>query len=273
MPTEIPNIDEYNINMSKSMKDKLFFLSELKDDLPDVIVDFGCADGELLKQIFAINPNIQLLGYDCNVNEIKKARKNFPEVYYSGQECHFFTIDWNCVVDNIKYWRNENKKIALVLSSVIHEVYSYCSADVIEQHWNLWKNLGFEYIIVRDMAFSTHFVPTKYEDVIKIRQKADPKTLALFEEYCGSIDFNEHNLMTFLLKYRYNYSTENFIRELAENYTPLSGINLVKKFASPKYSLIHYEHYTLPFLKDQVMKDFGVILKNNTHVKMILKYT
>ena len=46
---EINDLDIYNQRMAAGMADKLFFL----DKVPDVntIVDFGCADGELLRLI------------------------------------------------------------------------------------------------------------------------------------------------------------------------------------------------------------------------------
>ena len=82
----------------------------------------------------------------------------------------------------------------------------------------------------------------------------------------GSIGINK-NLIHYLLKYRY---TENWDRELNENYLPISKEKLLSLI--PKnYEVIFYEHYALPFLKEKVREDFGIILKDKTHIKLILK--
>lgn len=45
---EIANLKVYNDNMRKSLLDKAYFLSFVDSD---TFIDFGCADGSLLKHI------------------------------------------------------------------------------------------------------------------------------------------------------------------------------------------------------------------------------
>jgi hypothetical protein len=45
---------------------------------------------------------------------------------------------------------------------------------------------------------------------------------------------------------------------------------LLRKIPS-NYDLVFHEHYTLPFLKRTVKKDYGVEIKDNTHLKIILE--
>ena len=35
--------------------------------------------------------------------------------------------------------------------------------------------------------------------------------------------------------------------------------------------IVYEEEYVLPFLKEQVKKDFGYEIKDNTHIKLLLK--
>ena len=37
------------------------------------------------------------------------------------------------------------------------------------------------------------------------------------------------------------------------------------------YEVVYFEHYTLPFLREQVWKDFGFTLSDPTHAKILLK--
>lgn len=45
---EIANLKVYNDNMRKSLLDKAYFLSFVDSD---TFIDFGCADGSLLKDV------------------------------------------------------------------------------------------------------------------------------------------------------------------------------------------------------------------------------
>lgn len=46
---QINNIDVYTSGMQKSLANKLFFVDKV-DDI-DTVIDFGCADGSLLREI------------------------------------------------------------------------------------------------------------------------------------------------------------------------------------------------------------------------------
>ena len=74
-------------------------------------------------------------------------------------------------------------------------------------------------------------------------------------------------MINFLLHYRYK---ENWKREARENYLPISKENLLSLIPH-SYFPMFIEHFTLPFLREQVMKDFGIQLQEKTHLKLILK--
>lgn len=136
--SEIVDLTKYNALMAKSMMDKLFFVDKIE---PDVIVDFGCANGVLLKHIASWMPDSKFVGYDNNPKVIKEAQELTP----------------------------------------------------------------------------------------------------------------------------------NWDREVKENYMPLFREDLLSMIP-PKYRVIYHEHYVLPYLRRTVRNDFGIELKDPTHLKIILEY-
>ena len=78
METKLNNISIYNERMDKSIKDKLWFIDKVD---ANVYVDFGCANGNLLKHLSYIHQkqgktDIQYIGYDNNDEMLKIARQN-----------------------------------------------------------------------------------------------------------------------------------------------------------------------------------------------------
>ena len=50
-------------------------------------------------------------------------------------------------------------------------------------------------------------------------------------------------------------------------------VPMLKDKVDTFYAPIYFEHYTLPFIRDRVKRDFGIELTDPTHVKMILERT
>lgn len=259
--TEIANMNTYNSAMAKSLIDKIFFMDKL-DSSVETIFDYGCADGTLISFLAPLFPDMTFIGYDMNADMIEAAEKKNER--YSNT--HFFSD-----LDDFEVWSVEHdldmSYAAINLSSLIHEVYSYGTEESIHDFWEFVNDKGFEYIIIRDMALDTvAHRPSLKEDVLKVKKTYDASLLTDFEEHHGSIHDN-YNLIHFLMKYRY---TENWDREVAENYLPLS----VEKIAShidTGYELVYFDHYILPFLANVVKKDFDITIKDYTHVKFIYR--
>lgn len=248
----ISDIHDYIDNMNKGLKDKLFFFNKI--DI-NTLVDFGSADGTLLKEIHKAKPQINLIGYDIDDNMINISKRRYPEIQ--------FYSNWNNVINNIK-----NDNTALLLSSVIHEVYSYGTSKEIKDFWNnqVFDN-KFKYVIIRDMIPSSHFDRMNFIDIKKIKEKSDSKYLNDYENYWGDITLNFRVLLHWLLKYKY---TDNWNRELKENYLPVSLETLKKKIPS-NWEIIYEKHYTYDYLKQQIKQDFDVDLNEPTHLQMIIQ--
>lgn len=247
---KIKDMKTYLSHMKNGIEDKLFFINFKMDDI-DTFVDFGCADGSLLKSLSLLFPKKRLIGYDISEEMLGIAKKNVS--------CCEFYSDWDKI--NVSF-----DKSCLILSSVIHEVYSYSSQGEIENFWRIVFQSGFKYIIIRDMMYSK-------EDVISLHDTKKIKAnrvyrdkIESFEKINGPLSTSKQTL-SFLLKYRYS---ENWDREVKENYLPLDITEFEHKI-SKDYDKIFFEHRTLPFLKKRIKEDFGVELKMKTHMKIILE--
>lgn len=254
----ISNLQSYIDGMNYSMKDKLFFTEMINFD---VIVDFGCADGTFLEQLSKIKPGVKLIGYDLDDTMLSKAQSRL------GKRA-IFTNNW---YDAVKY-TSTFKSPLLNLSSVIHEVYSYSRPNVISQFWNEQVFGGdFKYITIRDMIPSLEMDKQEInhfkDDVRKVRSKTDKFYLDSFEKKWGTINDNYRTFVHYLMKYRF---TDNWDREVNENYLPVS-LETVKSKIPSEYKIVYEEDFLLPFLKEQVKKDFNVELTHSTHTKMIIK--
>jgi hypothetical protein len=254
----ISNIQSYIDGMSMSIQDKLFFSDMVSFD---VIVDFGCADGTFLKHISISNPNVKLIGYDLDDTMLSKAKNKL------GNKA-LLTSNWDDVIKEVYQY----KKPLLNLSSVIHEVYSYSHPKMVKIFWDNQVFGGdFKWITIRDMIPSLELgreeISQFKEDVKKVKMKTNKDYLKSFEERWGTISDNYRTFIHYLLKYRY---TDNWDREVNEDYLPVS-LETVKNKIPNDYKIVYERDFILPFLKEQVKKDFNVDLTHSTHTKIIIQ--
>lgn len=255
--TPIADQDHYTTEMHKSLFDKLFFAPLIDSDC---ILDYGCADGALIRAHEHIFPGVFMIGYDNNKDMIRKARDLSPN--WSDA---FHTWDWTRVHANVR----ENKRPAILLSSVMHEVYSYCSeAQIAEFENNVW-NSGFKYVVIRDMMHNAVMDrKALLTDVARVRMILPTVMIQEHEEKFGTIE-NQTSLVHLLLKYRYK---ENWKREVEENYLSVKLEDFFR-LVPLNYKPIHFQHYTLPFVRDRVRDDFGINMVDRTHVQLIFERT
>jgi hypothetical protein len=210
----IEDYDIYNEKMQKSMLDKLFFIDKID---ADVIIDFGCADGFLINSMVnLLKDDTIYLGYDIDDNMISSAKERLANNKF-GSNASFYN-DWIKLTEQAYGHLLNGKKVAVVLSSIIHEVYHYSRAHEIDDFWKSIFNsqFSFDYIVIRDMIPSrTIDRQSSYNDVKKIYSKYyDTKEMNDFESIWGSIS-NNKSLTHFLLKYQ--YVKPNWAREVQEN--------------------------------------------------------
>jgi hypothetical protein len=259
MNEDISNVSVYNASMKKSLLDKIFFMDKID---AGIFVDYGCADGALIKFLHTLFPEYQYYGFDISEEMISLARKANSDIADN------FTSDWEEIKDKIFEEHQSGTKTVLILSSIIHEVYSYGTASDVSDVWQRTFHEDFDFIVLRDMMPSrTVERQADINDIVKVnKNKKFRAHLVDFETFWGSIE-NNKNLVHYFLKYRYY---ENWEREVRENYIPVSREQFFLNITD-EYDVIFHEHFILPFLKNKVMEDFGIELKDNTHLKLILK--
>ena len=250
---QITDMNVYLNRMQKSVLDKLFFIDKVFEPI-ESIVDFGCANGELIKAVHALfGDEYKYYGYDINPEMVKAAKNNIP----------FATVvsDWDLL--DVQF-----DKSLLNISSAIHEVYSYCKPGEIEQFWKRVFKSGFKYISIRDMMVSEHCSANVDEKEIALVRGEEryAEHLRDYENVWGTIK-SQKDLVHFLLKYKYK---ENWEREVRENYLGLHLEEFFKLIPS-EYEITFSDHFTLPFIAWQVKNDFSIDLKTPTHIKIILK--
>lgn len=264
---QIRNLSAYNDGMAKSLDDKLFFIPIIGEEIR-WFEDFGCADGTLLQAMdrlfnnpftaeFPLTHKVDLVGYDMSSKMLELAEDKVPNAYLFNSKvpCHTF-ID------------GASKGSVLNLSSVLHEVNSYCTEEEKNDFWKGVHNGNYQYITIRDMIFNgNNKEHSAYDDESAIRGKASLyKYLKEFEEIWGDIH-NKKNLVHFLLKYRYK---QNWDREVRENYLGYSTDDIIKLVGN-EYEAIYRKDYILPFLYNRVEEDFGIKIDTPTHTNLIFK--
>ena len=267
------NIISYNENLAKGLQDKLFFLNRLNlnKNKSYIFVDFGCADGTLINALYEIMEKAEIhcyfIGYDISDTMINFAKANFN---HSAMNV-FFTTNWNDVVGKLHSYTGMES--ILILSSVIHEVYSYAKKTTdIPEFWDKVLNTGFKYICVRDMMPSSD-----------IERKTDHNLFESLQKYCvgGQVLREYHNnfvetwgktwesnkqFIHFLLKYRWII---NWDREVKEDYFPIFIEEFLEKMKS--YNLNYFERFRVPYLDKCWKEDFNIEIEDFTHIKAIFE--
>jgi len=250
------NLGIYNKRMEMGWEDKLFFLDMID---PSVIVDFGCADGAIIKKMKKFT-KADIIGYEPDADMLSSAKSNLKDIAT-------VTDKWSEVIRLV----GDHEDSAILLSSVIHEVYSYSSDSEIESFWKkMVFNGAFKWICIRDMMPSVDIEKgdNLKNDIQKVRENADKKLLDSYESIWGKIS-DYKSLMHFLLKYKY---IENWEREVEENYFSLMLENFYK-LIPPGYKIIYKESFQLPHHRKQFRDDFGIDIDKKTHTKMIILNT
>lgn len=263
---EIHNYKTYDTEMRKSMIDKLFFLDKID---AKVLVDYGCADGvlfDLVSTIFPFNgdvyspSNFVFLGYDIDEKMVEDADNR-------GIKNSAFTTNWNVIEQLVNTPVSKASKTCLIANSLLHEVVHYGTPESIAEFWDRMFNSGFDYIVIRDIAYEPELETHEMQDeAATVRTLADAKQVEDFENIWGSLNIRK-NLVHFLLKYRYK---DNWQREVHENYFANSPADIIAHIPAG-YEIAYKEQFALPFNVKTIKRDFGINLTARTHLKLILE--
>ena len=253
---KISNFEIYTQRMNASVLDKLFWADKIYEPI-DTIIDFGCADGALLgayKRLFCDTEKLPHLIAVDNSTEMLNAAK---------QKLGNDGVEYAESLDKILKRRTICKNGLLLLSSVLHEVFSYGDGESFLK--SVFKG-NFKYIAIRDMTYLED-VALLFGCLDYARIKAyNPERLNSFEKVWGSAREYKQALH-YLLKYRY---VENWDREVKENYLPFSYQELLSLIPN-NYEVVYIDLYVHPYIEHTVKRDMGITIDAPTHVKLLLK--
>src|SRR5690554_4369289 len=134
------DLNIYINGLEKGLKEKLFFVSEIDMSQYDVIVDFGCANGQMLRRIAnlytASDEKPVMVGYEPN-----------PELCIVAEESSSaYDIKYIMHRSDIEEFILKSKKKSLIIfSSVLHEL----DAEDKQKAIDLMKR--FDTVVIRDM--------------------------------------------------------------------------------------------------------------------------
>lgn len=241
------NYNTYLNGMAKSECEKLFFMNHLCLDDYDVIIDFGCGGGNILKT--------------CAENSVAKCYGVDKDPFMrsvAGRNC----ANTNAiVVENLKDIPIKNNEYVLVIfSSVLHEMESgwYEIEDYLHQFKNRLT------IAVRDMYFDIDQIyPVECWEMAQVVRYSNPQLLADFIQRYGMK--SNRQMYHYLLKYSY---VDNWELELQEDYFSFKWNSLTDCATE----IVYDRPYILEAKRQKVQEHFGINLTLPTHRQLIVKW-
>lgn len=250
----------YLKRMEKSIREKLFFINHM--DLNNkIIIDFGAANGALVKEL--INMNFENTTYCC----IEKNKEFFEECKKLEKEktadmCVFGSLTE--VEKWLEYNKQETREVILICSSVMHELTSKMQRDVVS-----FSREYCDYMVVRDMFYEYDSIPDErekdiLEKIICLAPRPD-----LMQQFFYLRGLSKKSIAEYLLKYSY---VENWNTEVNEKYLDVDWVN-IKYFETKEVEVkvIYENYYTNSFIASRVYDTFGIRMDWYTHGQIILK--
>ncbi|MBR4462594.1 MAG: hypothetical protein IKS51_08455 [Erysipelotrichaceae bacterium] len=257
---EIEDYSVYNDRMRRSMWDKAFFMDKVPGT--ELLIDYGCADGSLIRFLHGLFPEMLFIGFDIDPAMVLEARK------HKTNNAWFFTEIVE-VQEQIRALNMPSSKIAVNYSSVLHEVFHY--GFDLEAFRSFISAVSPQYLVVRDMMYYSEDPDAVVSEEVKriIREKIPDWQIRDFENCWGPISLRK-NLVHLLMKYKY---TENWDRECAENYFSYTEDELMELLdPERKFKRILLIRYILPWIRFDIETNFGIDPGDEftTHYAMIL---
>ena len=210
------NLTQYLDRMAKSTGETS--KNRLLDFIPKdakYILDFGCADGFLTEKIAKAFPHATIIGYDKDETRIKLAKD-----YHKQPNIIFTSSSWEA----FGYYSGAFD--AIILSSVLHEVFSYDDnvyhipspfsyerldttllnlKDSLSQHGRL---------LIRDGVKDNRYAPVR----IHFKEADGPEWLDRFKNEFKGLPY-EGVIITKINDMTYEFSSEDYAREFMYTYT------------------------------------------------------
>lgn len=271
MNIDINDYSTYLTEMDKSLHDKVTLLEDMLSAHRlgeiDAIVDYGCATGTVLRYLATKFPNIRYHGYDIDPTMIELAKQDpHPSVYINfSTELPRFAKD---------------TKVLVIMSSIWHELFSYLDADQLNRSIDLlFDHVRPSYLYIRDMVMPSFmysgYRPDEYksafEDMqVKINYSENPDHKMILSQLFASGRVSTiRDVGEFIMKYKF-YRMGNWAKEMTESYF-YGGLRDIESVVAYPMQVILHQFQTLPYIKEQVDKDFNIDYKIMTHYYALVK--
>lgn len=241
------DLDIYTTEMSKSVWDKAFFMDKIPGT--KLVIDFGCADGAMIRMLSKLFPNITFYGYDINDELIDEAWHKLDgqswmnTFFFRSHKTMADTRDsFEDMIELAKYFYKP-EEICINFSSVLHEVFS-SSPSGQEAIKKLVNELNPKYLTIRDMYFdyTQNIIDRSLYLEIVNKLDIDLKAVLEFEEKFGPIAMWK-NFIHFLMKYQWR--NNGWDQEMEEDYFSWNIHDFTELVND--YSVIFETHYQLPY--------------------------
>lgn len=223
---------EYYKSMGANITEKIdFVIDELKVNKYQTVIDFGCADGQVLRALAPLFPNITFVGYDINRTVIENNIK-------------LNSIDNINYVYNIKQITYSSDLTMVMFSSVLHEVFTFLNTFEISKILDFVKDM--KAIAIRDMFFH------KQKDSPEVYKDDGSEIFKKFQEYHKTNRdeiIGAENIVEYLLKKRY---LTNFNEEVKEKYFSVPWKELKYTFHSQGFRQVYLNEYMNEFLLSKI---------------------
>lgn len=253
----------YLERMEKSMREKLFFLEHIDLD-NKIVIDFGSANGALVKEL--IKMNFENTTYFCIENneeffeECKKLEKD-----RTADVCVLSGLtEVEMWLRHYKEHGQDDREVVLICSSVMHELTPKMQKSVVG-----FSRAYCDYMVVRDMFYDYDSIPDErekdiLEKIICLAPRPD-----LMQQFFYLRGLSKKSIAEYLLKYSY---VENWNTEVHEKYLDVDWIN-IKYFETEEVEVerIYENYYRNTFIASRVYNTFGIRINWCTHGQMILK--
>ena len=257
------DLDIYTNEMAKSVWDKAFFM----DKIPGVkcVVDFGCADGAMIRYLSNLFPDTMFVGFDISSELIDRARKTPP---FNANLIYFDGSFWETGDDDLIEYVNHRynpEEICINFSSVLHEVFSSTGGiDVIHK---FVRKMRPKYITIRDMYCDEH-LPFTSEQFWQIWDPLDSWCCNEFTDKYGRP--NDWRDLTHLLM-KIQWKDNGWKEELEENYYSWDIYDFISRL-DHDYIIAFDCRYQLPYLSEKWKKEYGWYNPDvHTHAQFILR--
>ena len=256
---EIEDYSVYNDRMRRSMWDKAFFMDKVPGT--ELIIDYGCADGSLIRFLQSLFPSMHFIGFDIDPAMIEAANRERV-----GNMWFYSSADE--MMAKIRELGIERRRIAVNFSSVLHEIFHYdCDRSVIT---DIIRGISPRYLVIRDMMYNAQDPDARVAEAAEhIRSVLPAWQVEQFEARWGSISLRR-NLAHLILKYKY---VENWERECEENYFSYT-LDDLSALLDPEgaFEPLLESRYVLPWCRYDCENNLGVDMGSEftTHFSLIL---